>query len=279
LNRPFLENSVSNHIKPWVLSSLLLLFFSISAQNATITGIVLNEDNEPISNVAINTGSLGTVTNENGGYLLEVLADVQTSITFSHIGFKDVVLENVILTTNETFEFNPILKKDILQIAGVEVSPTGQRNVSGITTVAPELVRKIPGANAGVENLLKLLPGVSFNNELSTQYNVRGGNFDENLVYVNGIEVYRPFLIRSAQQEGFSFVNSTMISDLEFSAGGFQAKYGDKLSSVLDINYKIPNSYALLWKRFQRIRTLPASLVFGIETIAFLSTANKRRPP
>lgn len=245
MNRPFLENSVSNHIKPWVLSSLLLLCFSISAQNATITGIVLNEDNEPISNVAINTGSLGTVTNENGGYLLEVLADVQTSITFSHIGFKDVVLKNVILTTNETFEFNPILKKDILQIAGVEVSPTGQRNVSGITTVAPELVRKIPGANAGVENLLKLLPGVSFNNELSTQYNVRGGNFDENLVYVNGIEVYRPFLIRSAQQEGFSFVNSTMISDLEFSAGGFQAKYGDKLSSVLDINYKIPNSYAV----------------------------------
>ena len=99
--------------------------------------------------------------------------------------------------------------------------------------------------NAGVENLLKLLPGVSFNNELSTQYNVRGGNFDENLIYVNGIEVYRPFLIRSAQQEGFSFVNSSMVEQVEFSAGGFQAKYGDKLSSVLDITYKIPTSFSI----------------------------------
>ena len=217
----------------------------IIAQNATITGIVLDENNAPLPNVAINSGVLGTVTNENGGYLLEILADIPVTITFSHIGFKKVVVENLILTTNETFEFNPILNSNVVQIAGVEVSPTGRRNVEGITTVAPELARKIPGANAGVENLLKLLPGVSFNNELSTQYNVRGGNFDENLVYVNGIEVYRPFLIRSAQQEGFSFVNSSMISNLEFSAGGFQARYGDKLSSVLDINYKIPNAYSV----------------------------------
>ncbi len=84
------------------------------------------------------------------------------------------------------------------------------------------------------------LPGVSNNNELSTQYNVRGGNFDENLVYVNGIEVYRPFLIRSGQQEGLSFINSNMVQNINFSAGGFQAKYGDKLSSVLDITYRKP---------------------------------------
>ncbi len=229
----------------WVLGCFLLLCPQIIAQNATITGIVLNENNEPLPSVAINSGVLGTVTNEHGGYLLEILADIPITITFSHIGYKNVVVENLILTTNETFEFNPILKSNAVQIAGVEVSPTGERKVEGITTIAPELARKIPGANAGVENLLKLLPGVSFNNELSTQYNVRGGNFDENLVYVNGIEVYRPFLIRSAQQEGFSFVNSSMISNLEFSAGGFQARYGDKLSSVLDINYKIPNSYSV----------------------------------
>ncbi len=215
------------------------------AQSATLTGVVLDENNQPIPSVNITTATSGTVTKENGSYVLELLADVRTTITFSHIGHKDVVLENIILTTNETFEFNPVLKTGAIQIAGVEVSPTGQKSVEGIVTVAPELVRKIPGANAGVENLLKLLPGVSFNNELSTQYNVRGGNFDENLVYVNGIEVYRPFLIRSAQQEGFSFVNSSMIENLEFSAGGFQAKYGDKLSSVLDIRYKIPNAFAI----------------------------------
>ena len=245
LKRPFSENSINNRRRPWVLCCFLLLCSVTLAQNATITGIVLDENNTPLPKVAISTGALGTVTNENGGYLLVILADVPVTITFSHIGFKKVVIQNLILTTNETFEFNPILNSDAVQIAGVEVSPTGQRNVRGITTMAPELARKIPGANAGVENLLKLLPGVSFNNELSTQYNVRGGNFDENLVYVNGIEVYRPFLIRSAQQEGFSFVNSNMISDLEFSAGGFQARYGDKLSSVLDITYKIPNSYSV----------------------------------
>eukprot|EP01090_Pellita_catalonica_P000884 TRINITY_DN1062_c0_g1_i3.p1 TRINITY_DN1062_c0_g1~~TRINITY_DN1062_c0_g1_i3.p1 ORF type:complete len:441 (-),score=69.79 TRINITY_DN1062_c0_g1_i3:29-1351(-) len=89
------------------------------------------------------------------------------------------------------------------------------------------------------------LPGVSNNNELSTQYNVRGGNFDENLVYVNGIEVYRPFLIRSGQQEGLSFTNPHMIQNINFSAGGFQAKYGDKLSSVLDITYRKPTNFGI----------------------------------
>ncbi|WP_333780704.1 TonB-dependent receptor plug domain-containing protein [Tenacibaculum retecalamus] len=101
------------------------------------------------------------------------------------------------------------------------------------------------GANAGVENILMTLPGVSNNNELSTQYNVRGGNFDENLVYVNGIEVYRPFLIRSGQQEGLSFINPQMVQNINFSAGGFQAKYGDKLSSVLDITYRKPTEFGV----------------------------------
>jgi hypothetical protein len=89
------------------------------------------------------------------------------------------------------------------------------------------------------------LPGVNNSNELSTQYNVRGGNFDENLVYVNGIEIYRPFLIRSGQQEGLSFINPNMVQNINFSAGGFQAKYGDKLSSVLDITYKKPEELSV----------------------------------
>jgi hypothetical protein len=102
------------------------------------------------------------------------------------------------------------------------------------------MIRKIPGANAGIENILKSLPGVNSNNELSTQYAVRGGNYDENLVYVNEIEVYRPFLIRSGQQEGLSFTNIDLVQNVDFSAGGFQAKFGDKLSSVLDITYRKP---------------------------------------
>lgn len=104
----------------------------------------------------------------------------------------------------------------------------------------------IPNASGGVESILKLLPGVNSNNELSTQYSVRGGNFDENLVYINGIEIYRPFLIRSGQQEGLSIINTQMIDKLQFSAGGFSARYGDKLSSVLDITYKRPKENGVL---------------------------------
>src|SRR5690606_17503783 len=117
------------------------------------------------------------------------------------------------------------------------------RRVEGVTTISPELIRKMVGANPGVENLLKSLPGVNSNDELSTQYAVRGGNYDETMVYVNESEVYRPFLIRSGQQEGLSFVNSDLTSNVEFSAGGFQAKYGDKLSSVLDITYRKPVAF------------------------------------
>ncbi|UJH66878.1 TonB-dependent receptor plug domain-containing protein [Allomuricauda sp. SCSIO 65647] len=215
------------------------------SQNATITGIVLDENNVPLSDVNISSATSGTTTNPNGFYLLQVVADVENTITFSHVGHENIVLEDLILNTNETFEFNPVMKVDVIQIDGVEISPTGRKELEGIETLSPEVVRNIPGANEGVENVLKLLPGVSFNNELSTQYNVRGGSFEENLVYVNEIEVYRPFLIRSAQQEGLSFINSSMAKDIDFSAGGFQAKYGDKLSSVLDITYKIPTSFSL----------------------------------
>ncbi|MGB0789622.1 MAG: TonB-dependent receptor plug domain-containing protein, partial [Marinirhabdus sp.] len=132
---------------------------------------------------------------------------------------------------------------DVAQMAQIVISGRENKRVAGITTITPEAIRKIPGANAGVENLLKSLPGVSGNNELSTQYAVRGGNYDENLVYVNEIEVYRPFLIRSGQQEGLSFVNSDLTAKVNFSAGGFQAKFGDKLSSVLDITYRRPTHF------------------------------------
>ncbi|MBU2945845.1 TonB-dependent receptor [Zobellia uliginosa] len=224
--------------------SILFIFlgFSLytSAQTATLTGIVLSNENKPLQEVNISTGTTGTFSDANGFYSLQVTADEAITVTFSHLGLKDVVLENLIINTNEIFEFNPVLSTDAIQISGVTITPTGKKTVTGITTVSPEIVRKIPGANAGVENILKLLPGVSSSNELSTQYNVRGGNYDENLVYVNEIEVYRPFLVRSAQQEGMSFVNSDMVQNVRFSSGGFQAKYGDKLSSVLDITYKKP---------------------------------------
>ncbi|NND80074.1 MAG: TonB-dependent receptor plug domain-containing protein, partial [Maribacter sp.] len=215
----------------------------LQAQTATITGIVLDEKNNPLPEVNISSSTNGTTTDSSGFYILEVVAELENRITFSHISHKDVVLEGLILNTNETYEFNPILSTKITQIDGITVTATGEKTVDGISIISPKMIRQIPGANAGVENVLKLLPGVSSNNELSTQYSVRGGNYDENLVYVNEIEVYRPFLIRSAQQEGLSFVNSDLVQKVAFSSGGFQAKYGDKLSSVLDITYKNPTAF------------------------------------
>ncbi|WP_435622941.1 TonB-dependent receptor [Flagellimonas sp.] len=240
-------SSVNNPLffRSYCLGCIFLITFFCKAQDAVITGIVLDEDKVPLSGVNITSNSLGTTTDDSGYYLLRITAEIKNTIRFTHIGHKQVVLEDLVLTTNETFEFNPVLKTDAIQIAGVDITASGEKQVNGITTIPPEIVRNIPGANTGVENILKLLPGVSFNNELSTQYNVRGGNFDENLVYVNGIQVYRPFLIRSAQQEGLSFVNSDMVTDVSFSAGGFQAKYGDRMSSVLDISYKKPVDFGM----------------------------------
>lgn len=217
----------------------------LQGQTATITGVIFDENQIPIPQVNISSGNKGTFSNEQGFYLLEITADKETNITFSHLGNQKLILENLILNTNEHYEFNPVLKTAVFAIAEVVVTPSGNRRAEGITTISPRTVRNIPGANAGVENILKLLPGVTSNNELSTQYMVRGGNFDENLVYVNGIEIYRPFLIRSGQQEGLSFINSDMVENVKFSAGGFQAKYGDKLSSVLDISYKTPVSFGI----------------------------------
>ena len=249
--QPFLkaystENNVFLRVsKAYFLGLLLVIPFLGLGQTATVTGVILDSLNQPIPQVNIRSAMGGTTTNADGFYLLQIKADVENTLVFSHLGYQNIIIEKLVLNTNETYELNLMMKVGPIQVAGVEVTATGLKKLQGIATLAPELVRKIPGANPGVETILKLLPGVSASNELSTQYNVRGGNFDENLVYVNGIEVYRPFLIRSAQQEGFSFVNSNMIQKLEFSAGGFQARYGDKLSSVLDITYKKPVKWAL----------------------------------
>jgi hypothetical protein len=217
----------------------------ISAQKAIIKGIVLDETNYPVANVNISiSNGAGTQTNKDGYYLIEIPANQEVILTFSHLSFKNIQITIKPLPANSQFELNPVLKINEAQLGTVEISSRKKRKrIEGIVTISPEAIRKIPGANAGVETLIKSLPGVNGNNELSTQYAVRGGNYDENLVYVNEIEVYRPFLIRSGQQEGLSFVNSDLTRKVDFSAGGFQAKYGDKLSSVLDITYKRPVSF------------------------------------
>ncbi len=220
--------------------AVVLLITTVSfAQKATIKGVILDQNNFPVSGVNVSYSDTGTISNFDGFYLLEIPSNQNIVITFSHITHKKIQV-TLNLSTNEDYELNPVMSTTIEQISEVVISGRENKRVEGVTTITPEVIRKMVGANAGVENLLKSLPGVNSNDELSTQYAVRGGNYDENLVYVNEIEIYRPFLIRSGQQEGLSFVNSDLTSNVDFSAGGFQAKYGDKLSSVLDITYRKP---------------------------------------
>ena len=207
------------------------------AQQAVVRGIITNNNQAPIQNATIISGRNGTTSNTNGFYSLQVQSNIDIQVIFQHIGYQNSIVK-LKLSPGEIYELNPVINESEEQIAEVIVQANQQRVIKGMTALTPETIRNISGANAGVENLLMSLPGVNSNNELSTQYAVRGGNYDENLVYVNEIEVHRPQLIRSGQQEGLSFLNPDMIQQVQFSAGGFEASYGDKLSSVLDITYK-----------------------------------------
>ncbi len=213
-------------------------------QKASIKGVILDEQNQPIQGANITSGLDGTTTNLNGFYILKIPAEKNVNIKISHLNYK-LIEATFNLKNGEEFEFNPVLKNTFEQIERVVITGSKRKNLQGVTTISPQIIRTIKGAQPGIENLLKTLPGVNITNELSTQYSVRGGNFDENLVYVNEIEIYRPFLIRSGQQEGLSFVNTAMVQKLDFSSGGFQAKYGDKLSSVLDITYRTPLEFGV----------------------------------
>ena len=229
---------MKTHLKLLLLFTILYSSALLS-QKATVRGVILDVFDEPIPSVNITFGNTGAISDLDGYYLIEITANENVQITYSHIGHKNVQA-TLNLSNNEDYEFNPVMKTDIEQIATVVISGRENKRVEGITTLSPEAIRRMPSAISGVTSLLTSLPGINSNNELSTQYAVRGGNYDENLVYVNEIEVYRPFLIRSGQQEGLSFVNDDLTSSVDFSAGGFQAKFGDKLSSVLDITYRKP---------------------------------------
>ena len=225
----------------YFITLLLLFTTSVIAQSSSIQGVVKDENGNPINAVSISYNNDGTVSDINGKYVLEVDTDKKITVTFSHISFTSYA-KTFTVPKGKTIRFSPKLNFKTEEIKEVYIK-NRRNDAEGITNVDIEDIKEIPGANAGVENVLMTFAGVNNNNELSTQYNVRGGNFDENLVYVNGIEVYRPFLIRSGQQEGLSFINVDMTQNVNFSAGGFQAKYGDKLSSVLDITYRTPEEF------------------------------------
>jgi hypothetical protein len=235
-------------MKRFVALFILVFFVNHSlysqSNNATLRGIIRDQDGKPVDlvNIGLQNYSIGTSSNREGKFLLRIPAEKEIIIIFRSVGYE---------TTADTVNAGPedniwreitMLTADI-RLSEVTVTET-QKNSGNVRRIDPKFLNILPDAAAGgVETLLKTLPGVSSNNELSSQYTVRGGNFDENMVYVNDIEVYRPFLVRAGQQEGLSFINSDLVSTIDFSAGGFDARYGDKMSSVLDIKYRRPSVF------------------------------------
>ncbi len=229
-------------IKALFVATLILFCAVLSAQTARVKGVILDENNIPAENVTITYSGNQSFTDATGFYAITIPANQKVIVVFTHVSLKKTTT-TIELRPNEDYEFNVVMLSKAEQMGEVIVTGGTRKRVQGVTVIAPETIRKIPGANPGVENIIKTLPGYNSNNELSTQYAVRGGNYDENLVYVNEIEVYRPFLIRSGQQEGLGFTNTDLVQNVDASAGGFQAKYGDKLSSVLDITYRTPRRF------------------------------------
>lgn len=234
------------------LTIYTLLFLIISwatpsfAQDKTakVSGKVIDENRQsiPLVNISIEGKPGGTSTDDHGNYAISLPSDTDITLIFSFIGYKTETVE-VFMKPYQEKVINTTLYLSAKQLSDVIVEDKEVRK-STLTRIDPQSALVIPTVSGGIEALIKTMPGVSSNNELSSQYSVRGGNFDENLVYINGIEVYRPILTRSGQQEGLSIINSNLVSSILFSAGGFDAKYGDKMSSVLDIKYRKPTKFA-----------------------------------
>ena len=228
-----------------LLIFLTILFFSASLLAQTkvrVYGYVIDSNNRGIelANVFFENTTVGTTTNQNGYYELNMSVKDSAVIVYSMLGYQTI--KHSIHPHQQVIQISvqlPALSKELL---GANV--IGQRRqTSTLDMLDPTKLRIMPNTSGGIESLLITFAGVSSSNELSSQYNVRGGNFDENAVYVNGLEVYRPLLIRAGQQEGLSFINPDMVQNVAFSAGGYDAKYGDKMSSVLDIQYKKPTEF------------------------------------
>jgi hypothetical protein len=224
-----------------LLLILICLFISYitNSQNYNLKGIVYNTKKEPIefANILVKEiKNFGTTTNSNGEFELKIKDLSVINLYVSHVEYSDTT---ILVDLHSTRLVEIYLNKKIKEIPTITITEKTEKK-ENIEKLDPKLVNIIPDAFGGIEATLKSMPGVSKTNELTTQYSVRGGNYDENLVYVNNIEIYRPTLVRSGQQEGLSFVNTDMVSNIYFSAGGFSANYGDKMSSVLDVEYKRP---------------------------------------
>ena len=222
---------------------LIPCFLSAQDNKGTITGKVLDQNNKPLSSVSVGIKgySQGTKTDKNGTYSIAVPANKNIILVFSSGAHKKKYVGKRV-KPGQIVGLTVSLSKKVTSLKTVDIKNNSKRNEAGMVTLDPRKVDFLPTPNSSIEDLLKIFVGSR--NEMTSQYSVRGGNYDENLVYINDFEVYRPFLVRSGQQEGLSIINPDLTSSVAFSTGGFQSKYGDKMSSVLDIKYKKPKEFA-----------------------------------
>ncbi len=225
---------------------LLLILMSLSVygqKRATVTGIVYDFDNKPMDfvSVALKGSIIGTYTNSKGAYSITVPQRDSITIVFSCMGYQKT--QRIIPKVTADMHLNIMMRENSNELTEIVVKGK-QKQTSTMQKVDAGTVKLLADPTGGsIESIIVTQMGVSSKNELSSQYSVRGGSYDENIVYVNGIEVNRPQLIRSGQQEGLSFINPSLTGSVGFSAGGYDASYGDKMASVLDIGYRKPESF------------------------------------
>jgi hypothetical protein len=253
-------------LRKFLITFLFLPLFS-NAQQATVFGVITDSLKQVVSSASVTVvgGKATVVTDEFGKYKITIPAGQQVELAFSYFGKPSRIVLVPSLNDGEKYELNVRMNYGLVLTEYV-VSDERDREKVSMQIIDPKTITTLPNASGSFETVLKTLPGVSSNNEMSSQYNVRGGNYDENLIYVNDIEIYRPFLPRAGQQEGLSFIHTEMVQNVKFSAGGFEARYGDKMSSVLDIKYREPKKFSA---------TANVSLL-GVQSHVEGATHNKR---
>lgn len=230
----------------YIVSVFLLLCTAVqlaAQEKVKLSGRVIDDEQNPVifAVVRIEGQAAGTTTDLQGRYELEFSTADTVTVAFSMIGY--VPKKKTLFKPKGSLKLNITMQTQNFDIGEVTVKEV-RRQMNSTQQLNAENLKRMPSTTGNaVEELVATQAGVSTHNELSSQYNVRGGSFDENSVYINGVEVYRPMLISSGQQEGLSVINSDMVENINFSAGGFDAKYGDKMSSVLDITYKKPKKF------------------------------------
>lgn len=252
-------------LKLFILQIICLCaFVSAQAQTFTLSGRVIDENNDPVEFASVSCPKQGkmTMTSLKGDYSLQLQSADSVEIRFSMIGYKTKV--RILRRPRGKQTMQVVLYSSDNALS--EVTITGKRIETGQTQeLSKEHLKSMPSTTGNaVEEMIQSQAGVSTHSELSSQYNVRGGSFDENSVYINNVEIFRPFLVRSGQQEGISVINPDMVEKIGFSTGGYEARYGDKMSSALNIEYRRP-------KRFEASAT--ASM---LGASAFVGMSNKK---